>query len=95
MEVAKNRGNLTVDEHLLLTQQYDTLCSQFDLNPDLIIYLRIDPVTAYERMTSRGRIEESSARLSKLFQPLRLSIHVSMHGCMGHISAFHSFASSR
>ena len=49
---------------LILTKQYDTLCSQFDLKPDMIIYLRSDPVTAYERMVSRGRLEESSAKFN-------------------------------
>ena len=53
LEVAKNHEKLTMDEYLILTQQYETLCSQFDLKPDMIIYLRSDPVTAYERMVSR------------------------------------------
>ena len=33
LEVSKNRENLTMDEYLILTQQYDTICSQFDLTP--------------------------------------------------------------
>ena len=64
LEVSKNRENLTMDEYLILTQQYDTICSQFDLKPDMIIYLRSDPVIAYERMVSRGRFEESSAKFN-------------------------------
>lgn len=35
--------------------RYDILCAKFDLNPDLLVYLKTDPKVAFNRMVSRGR----------------------------------------
>ena len=80
-----------MDEYLILTQQYDTLCSQFDLKPDMIIYLRSDPVTAYERMVSRGRLEESSAKFNYIKGGFQLEF-VSKSPVINHMTGYNSRA---
>eukprot|EP00093_Oithona_nana_P013953 13953.XXX_529034_528297_1 [CDS] Oithona nana genome sequencing. len=66
LEVARQSGNLNAEEYEVLCSQYETMSRIFDFRLDLIIYLRSDPMMSYERMLSRGRIEESDAKLKYL-----------------------------
>merc|ERR1712062_219928 len=66
LEVARQSGNLNTEEYEVLCRQYETMSKAFDLRLDLIIYLRTDPLTSYKRMLSRGRMEESDAKLKYL-----------------------------
>ena len=66
LNVARTMGNISTEEFTVLTEQFDTLAKLFDVNLDLIIYLRTDPLISYRRMVARGRMEESPAKIKYL-----------------------------
>ncbi|CAH0392434.1 unnamed protein product [Bemisia tabaci] len=55
-------------EYTVLTSFYESMLKNFDVNGDLIIYLRSDPEVVYNRMRERGRTEENQVSLEYLKQ---------------------------
>lgn len=65
-ELARREGRLQPAEFAVLSEWHSWMEEHFDLNLDLIIYLRASPETVYNRMQTRGRAEESSVPLDYL-----------------------------
>ncbi|CAG0880292.1 unnamed protein product [Cyprideis torosa] len=61
-----DNGLMSGAEYTVLEEIYKEMCLNFDLTPDLIIYLRVTPDVAYERIMNRGRSEESGISLQML-----------------------------
>jgi len=57
---------ITPFEYAVLTQWFDYLVKSNRANVDLIVYLRADPETCYERLKRRSREEESTVPISFL-----------------------------
>lgn len=57
----------TIVESLTLNNYYDFFEQLFPFHPDLIIYLKTSPETAFNRIQNRGRREESSIRLQDIY----------------------------
>ncbi|CAL8094805.1 unnamed protein product [Orchesella dallaii] len=65
-ELARREGRLQPEEFAVLSEWHKWMEEHFDLNLDLIIYLRTSPETVFNRMQQRGREEESSVPLNYL-----------------------------
>jgi deoxyadenosine/deoxycytidine kinase len=50
------------------TNWHDWLCSKFDIQPDLYIYLRVEPEVSFSRLQKRSRSEEEGVPLDYLRQ---------------------------
>jgi len=50
------------------TNWHDWLCSKFDIQPDLYVYLRVDPEVSFARLQKRSRHEEEGVPLDYLRQ---------------------------
>lgn len=50
------------------TNWHDWLCTKFDIQPDLYIYLRVDPEVSFARLQKRSRHEEDGVPLDYLRQ---------------------------
>ncbi|ODN04972.1 Thymidine kinase 2, mitochondrial [Orchesella cincta] len=59
-ELARREGRLQPEEFAVLSEWHSWMEEHFNLNLDLLIYLRTSPETVFNRMNQRGREEESS-----------------------------------
>lgn len=53
-------------EYELLMRMKNLLLEKPQLRPDVIVYLKCDPITSFQRLTSRGRSEEKSVTVDYL-----------------------------
>ncbi|XP_021931790.1 deoxynucleoside kinase-like isoform X2 [Zootermopsis nevadensis] len=63
VEMAHNCGQLLGAEYVVLCKWYEWMQQNFDIQLDLIVYLRGSPELCYERVQRRKRPEESSVSL--------------------------------
>ncbi|KAJ9583803.1 hypothetical protein L9F63_021853, partial [Diploptera punctata] len=68
IEMAHKAGQLLDPEYLILCQWYEWIEQNFDIDLDLIVYLRSSPEVVYERIKKRNRSEESTVSLDYLRQ---------------------------
>lgn len=72
-ETLRKEGKLSAPEYAILEYWYKFLTNKepkyptgFDTSSDLILYLRLRPEVAYERINGRGRPEEATIQMSYL-----------------------------
>lgn len=63
-------GNMKAVEYEILDKWYNWMTQEHDCNLDLIFYLRTKPETCYNRLTKRGRPEETSSITMDYLQKL-------------------------
>jgi len=65
-ELARREGTLQEAEFAVLAEWFKWVDDHIELPLDLIIYLRTSPQVVFDRMTSRGRTEETGVPLAYL-----------------------------
>ncbi|KAL3877274.1 hypothetical protein ACJMK2_035006 [Sinanodonta woodiana] len=74
-------------EYAILTEWYNWLIKNHDVNLDLIVYLRADPKVCYDRIKKRSRKEESCVPYSLLEDLHNLHEDWLVHQTRGKLSA--------
>lgn len=71
-KLLREEKNLEQEEFDILQAWHEYMETQFDIQPDLIVYLRAKPEQVYERVKERNRCEESGVSLDYLQRLHRL-----------------------
>ena len=65
-ELLKESGKISELEWKLYDQWYEWLLNDYNVRPDIYVYLRASPDTSYKRMLERKRKEENEYLLTTL-----------------------------
>lgn len=65
-KLLREENNLKKEEYEILQAWSECMEKNFDIRPDLIVYLRASPEKVYDRMKQRNRCEEAGVSLNYL-----------------------------